>query len=111
MTKKEIANILNSIATEQVYLLIVAEVPFLGLPIIGGIVKFVVGKILQRAIEGSVLVIGFGYIDFTRFEQSKEFLLASRGLKDSLLKGDKNEIERANKHFNDVFDRIMHFRH
>lgn len=110
MTKKEISAIIGDIAVMQVYALLTAHVPFFALPIIGGITKIIIKKILLIGIDFTVLNLGFAYIDLTRYVANQEFMNAMEKFKTAFNEGTYEQIQEASRNFDKAFDAATHMR-
>lgn len=89
--------------------LLLATSPIMRIPIVGGIVRNYISKILDKVLESGRLYFFFKFIDMRVADQKGEYTNAVLNYENAKLTGDENEIERTKKIMLDKFDNFVRF--
>ena len=84
-------------------------VPWLGWPIIGTVVNWIVYEIANRVYQYFSLFVSFEIINIQTGAELSESQKALAALKDAQLKGDQVAIATALKNFQDATKSLLHF--
>lgn len=107
--EKVIQALLYDLGVKMVMTYLIAQVPFLGYPLIRQIVTWVVtyvAGILYKYLDQFVV---FSIIDFQTQSQAQDYLASVNKLQSAITSGDANAIEKAKSDFKTKLNTLVKF--
>lgn len=101
--------VLYDVAVTAACAYIKAQVPFLGLPIIGTITNFVVNQVAGILYKYLEQFLAFSIIDFRTKEEAQAYLTSVQALQKAQQSGDQNAIDESIKEFRANLQRLIQF--